>query len=70
MSTLLRLSAQTYQDLSKIAGTLQVRAKKVISLDEAVSFLCAKHEKRAKGFVSGLKTKKPRKRFLHRREIG
>ncbi|MFQ5406125.1 MAG: hypothetical protein ACE5DI_03145 [Candidatus Micrarchaeia archaeon] len=69
MSKLIRLSEKTYQDLSKVAGSLQVRAKKAVSLDEAVAYLCAKHEKRAKGFWKKLKSKKQRKKHLHRREV-
>ncbi len=70
MSKLVRLGENSYAELSRVAGSLQMRAKRVISLDEAVAYLCAREGGNSKSFwkrVSGRKEARGRPRKAPRR---
>lgn len=51
MAKLVRLSEKTYADLSKTAGLLQARAGRVVSLDDATAYLCARNSGRTRVFL-------------------
>ena len=44
----IKISKETYAKLSEIAGELQMRLKRPVSLDEAMKYLISLREKRAK----------------------
>jgi len=70
MTKVVRVADKTYEALSVSAGALQVRAKKIVSLDDAVAFLLAKNSGNSAEFFKNLK-KKPsrgRKRRFHTRQ--
>ncbi len=70
MAKLVRLGEKSYAELSKVAGGLQMRAKRVISLDEAVGYLCARACGRGKTFWKKLRAKKENRGRKKQKALG
>jgi len=62
MTKVVRVTDKTYEALSVLAGELQVRAKKIVSLDDAVAFLLAKNSRNSAEFFKNLKKQHSRGR--------
>ena len=55
---LVRLEAAPYRELSRLAGTLQVRLGRPVSLSEAAGFALAKAQGKAPPYLKRLKARK------------
>ncbi|MFA4946001.1 MAG: hypothetical protein WC607_00460 [Candidatus Micrarchaeia archaeon] len=55
MDKVIRVRGETYRDLAILAGELQARLGFFVSVDEAIGFVLAQHNKKQRAFLSGLK---------------
>ncbi|MFH0922825.1 MAG: hypothetical protein V1811_02085 [Candidatus Micrarchaeota archaeon] len=64
MTKLVRVKKPTFEKLVHLAGKLQIRLKRVVTLDEAINYSMAQKEKDVKAFLQKIseKKQKPKKR--------
>ena len=58
MTKLIRVKRDTFEKLVRLAGKLQMKLKRVVSLDETVNYLLARKGKDVKAFLQKTKNKK------------
>ena len=55
MTNVIRVKRDTYERLALLAGELQMRMKRFVSVDDAVRFLIAKNDKRLPAYWKDLR---------------